>query len=162
MENKFNQIISQYEPMIYHMLKKYQVRDRGGDYHQELLIVLWEATVNYRPGKMKFSTYLYTRIRFKLIDLIRKNSRISEKEHFSDVELMHTYCLESAYDWDFILINQIEQVLTKREWQWFVEHIFYGKTLVEIADLYHVSTNAVRHWKRKAIPKIRPLLRNLD
>jgi len=157
--DNFEKILKEYEPMIYHLLNKYQVRDPENEYYQELCITLWQAFEEYQEGKMKFSTYAYSKMNYRLIDLFRKNNRIREQEEVICQENKQKSVIhERHYDYDHILLQQIRNLLTEREWYWFEGQIFQEKTLVEIAREKEVKANAVRHWKRKAVVKIRKLL----
>ncbi|SDC30427.1 RNA polymerase sigma factor, sigma-70 family [Pelagirhabdus alkalitolerans] len=161
MEVSFTQLLEDFKPMIYHLLNKYHIRDSDGDYFQELSITLWKASTSYDQARMKFSTYAYQTMQFRLIDLIRKNSKMKESEE------RFKKCLR-AEDMSFVCVDHnltewildIRNCLTKNEWFWFVGEIVEGKRLVDIALEQGVSANAVRHWKRKAIIKIRNIYRN--
>jgi len=163
MFDDFESLLKEYEPMIYHLLSKYQVNDPEKEYYQELAITLWKASRDYRPSQMKFSTYAYSRMNFRLIDLFRKNTRDRElKERVKKEQKDQVVFTESGYERDPVLIQQIRDVLTEREWLWFYEQIFHGKRLVEIAEEHGVGSNAVRHWKRRAVVKIRKLWQNMS
>ena len=164
MYEDFELLLKEYEPMIYHLLNKYQVYDPEKEYYQELVIALWKASRHYQTSEMKFSTYAYSKMNFRLIDLFRINNRdrklvdLMKKEHRGNMVFN-----ESSYDNDPVFVQQIKNALTEREWLWFEEQIFHGKRLVEIAKEQSVGANAVRHWKRRAVVKIRKLLeRSLD
>lgn len=160
MLDDFEKRLKEFEPMIYHLLSKYQVRDPENEYYQELCITLWQATKSYQKGKMKFSTYAYSKMHYRLIDLFRKNNRIREQEQAVCAEnKQNAVIYEDRYDDDHLLLQQIRDILTEREWLWFEGQIFQGKTLVEISREQDVKANAVRHWKRKAVVKIRKLWR---
>lgn len=158
MFDDFEVLLKKYEPMIYHLLNKHQVRDPDKEYYQELVITLWQATQQYQTGKMKFSTYAYSKMNYRLIDLFRKNNRVREHEEIiCKANREKSVIYERSYEHDYIFFQQIRQALTEREWLWFDGQIFQGKTLVEISREQGVKANAVRHWKRKAIVKIRKL-----
>ncbi|MBU5595527.1 sigma-70 family RNA polymerase sigma factor [Amphibacillus sp. MSJ-3] len=156
MFDDFEVLLKEYEPMIYHMLNKYQVRDFDGELYQELVITLWQATKQYEQGKMKFSTYAYAKMNYRLLDLFRKQSRVLEGEEIVYQENKKIAVIyEPSYETDYIFLQQIRAILTDREWLWFKGQILQGKTLVEMGHEHGVKANAVRHWKRKAVAKIR-------
>ncbi|WP_440895026.1 sigma-70 family RNA polymerase sigma factor [Amphibacillus sp. Q70] len=158
MFDDFERLLKAYEPMIYHLLNKYQVRDSDKEYYQELVITLWQASEQYKQGEMKFSTYAYSKMNYRLIDLFRKNNRVREHEKIiCKANREKSVIDESNYEHDYLFIQQIRQALTEREWLWFEGQIFQGKTLVEISCEHGVTANAVRHWKRKAVMKIRQI-----
>ena len=159
MLDNFDLLLKEYEPMIYHLLNKYHVRDPEYEYYQELAIALWQASRDYEPGEMKFSTYAYSKMNYRLIDLFRKNNRVRElKELLIRERRDQLVFTESSYEQDPVFLQQIKSCLTDREWLWFEGQILQGKRLVEIAEDYGVKANAVRHWKRRAVVKIRKLL----
>lgn len=159
MLDNFEVLLEEYEPMIYHLLNKYHVRDPDNEYYQELAIALWQASRDYRVGEMKFSTYAYSKMNYRLIDLFRKNNRVRELSELLISERQDQLVFtESNYENDPVFLEQVKSQLTDREWLWFEGQILHGKRLVEIAEEYDVKANAVRHWKRRAVVKIRKLL----
>lgn len=155
----FNRLLNDYEPMIYHLLKKYHVRDPEGEFYQELAICLWQASLDYDDKKMKFSTYVYNKMQFRLIDLFRKDER---KRKVEDKYQQHITMTGQGHIEDHVgdqvFINQLKDVLTENEWCWFDGHVIKGKTLVEIGKDLGVSANAVRHYKRSAAKKLQTRL----
>ncbi|WP_067843195.1 sigma-70 family RNA polymerase sigma factor [Amphibacillus sediminis] len=159
MEDAFQKMVQQYEPMIFHLLKKFQVRDQDQEFYQELLITLWQASVDYQPEKGKFSTFVYYKMQYRLIDLIRKAGREQQLKHLMLREYHHESIYhEHSYDHDYLMLKQIRALLTAREWRWFKGQILEGKSMTQISREYQVKPNAVRHWKRKSITKIKRLL----
>ncbi|WP_017470478.1 sigma-70 family RNA polymerase sigma factor [Amphibacillus jilinensis] len=159
MKRDFNKLLNDFEPMIFHLLNKYQVCDHDDEFYQELTITLWLASIHYQPGKMKFSTYAYNKMRYRLLDLFRKNYRTHRQEQkiYHETQSNAIY-YESGYDHDYVLLDQIKGRLTGKEWTWFQGAILQGKTLVQIGQDSHVTANAVKHWKRKAVKKIIPII----
>ncbi|GEM03660.1 hypothetical protein HMI01_06480 [Halolactibacillus miurensis] len=157
--DEFNRLLNDYEPMMYHLLKKYHVRDPEGEFYQELAICLWQATQDYDDEKMKFSTYVYNKMQFRLIDLFRKDERKRNREekYKHHVETTGSFQTEDQVpNTDFIVC--LKQLLTDNEWLWFEGHVLKGKTLVEIGKDLGVSANAVRHYKRSAARKLKDCL----
>ncbi|GEN57138.1 hypothetical protein GCM10012290_17830 [Halolactibacillus alkaliphilus] len=161
--DEFNRLLNDYEPMIYHLLKKYHVRDPEGEFYQELAICLWQATLDYDNEKMKFSTYVYNKMQFRLIDLFRKDERKRNREekYKQHVETTEQYKTEDQLP-DKALIIQIKQLLTENEWAWFTGYVLKGKTLVEIGKELGVSANAVRHYKRSAAQKLKTKIKKSE
>lgn len=158
MFDDFESILKEYESMIYHLLNKYQVNDPEKEYYQELVITLWKATREYQEGRMKFSTYAYSKMNYRLIDLFRKNNRDRELAELMTKEQRDQMVFhEVSYERDPVFTQQIRGILTEREWLWFDGQILQGKKLVEIARDHNVSADAVRNWKRRAVVKIRRL-----
>lgn len=159
MFENFNLLLREYEPMIYHLLNKYGVKDPEKEYYQELAIALWQATKQYEEGVMKFSTFAYSKMKYRLIDLFRKENRLRElKKKLQQEQRQLVVYVEQRYDDDHVFFQQVRQVLTERELLWLEGEIFQGKTLVEIAKEHQVKPDAVRNWKRRATAKIKKLL----
>ena len=158
--DEFNRLLNDYEPMMYHLLKKYHVRDPEGEFYQELAICLWQATLDYDDKKMKFSTYVYNKMQFRLIDLFRKDERKRNRDekYKQHVEATGQFQTEDQIT-DGYFINQLRHALTENEWAWFEGHVLKGKTLVEIGKELGVSANAVRHYKRSAARKLKNRLK---
>lgn len=82
MEQCFEEVLKQFEPMVYHLINKYRIRDVEGDFYQEATIALWRAWKDYDETKMKFSSYVYFRIDKALLSLIRKQNKQSDRDQY--------------------------------------------------------------------------------
>lgn len=161
--DEFNRLLNDYEPMIYHLLKKYRVRDPEGEFYQELAICLWQATLDYEHEKMKFSTYVYNKMQFRLIDLFRKDERKRNREEKYRLHVETNGQFQTMMSVpDSLFIGQLKSLLTKNEWFWFEGHVLKGQTLVEIGKSLGVSANAVRHYKRSAVRKLKNRISKVD
>ncbi len=156
----FEQLVAQFEPMIYHLLHKYHIRDREKDFYQEGVIALWRAKQSYDPTKGEFSTYAYFLIQKAFFTIIRKENKRKEKQQ----QYMHYVQAESlSYNnelpFDPYLLEAIKQTLSKDQMTWFEGKFFHQQTNKQIARAAGVTESAVKNWGRFAKPKIKRVMK---
>jgi len=124
---------------------------------------------SFDPTKGNLGTYVNFRIRYRLIDLLRKIARESEQteqmiqEKITEIDGGNRYGLSK-----FPLINrqglpvsnepfwqEVKRHLSKRQWQWVEYFIIADLTIQEIAEIESVSVDAVKSWGREARKKLR-------
>jgi len=139
------------------------------DFYSEGMIALWKAYKSFEPTKGNLGTYLNFRIRYRLIDLLRKRARENEqieqiiRDKITEIDGGHRYGLSK-----FPLVNQqglpvsnepfwheVKRHLSKRQWQWVEYFIIADLTIQEIAEIESVSADAVKSWGREARRKLR-------
>lgn len=159
MEQNYEQILQEFEPMIFHLINKYRIRDLEGDFYQEASIALWRASQEYDEKKMKFSSYAYFRIDKALLSLIRKRNLQSDRDAYYQ-QLLHSEAFDTAFELalDFVWMEQIKEVLTANQWIWFKKYVIEDKSVATVAAETGVSENAVKNWGRLARPKLQKLL----
>lgn len=79
MEKTFEENVKKYNPLIYSFINKTFVQSyEKEDLYQEALIVLHEAMGEFDKDKgVKFSTYLYIKLRNKMYDLIKGSRELT-------------------------------------------------------------------------------------
>lgn len=156
MERSFEEVLKQFEPMIYHLINKYRIRDCDGDFYQEAIIALWRAWQDYDEKKMKFSSYAYFRIDKALLSLIRNQKKQYDRDEYY-VTLFQAEGITEDFNLpvDFVWLDQIKQALTQKQWLWFKGHILEDKTLKTIAAENGVTENDVKNWSRYARKRLK-------
>ncbi|GAE92430.1 hypothetical protein JCM21714_1429 [Gracilibacillus boraciitolerans JCM 21714] len=156
---EFASILKEHEKMIFHLINKYQIQDIEGEFYQEGMIAVWHALQTYDQTKSKLSTYVYYCITRRFLNKIKKEN--SEREKFQiwfDQVTMEDIQIEDQLDVDSQLLIDIQNILSLKQWQWFVLFILRDRPVKEIADNFDVTENAVKNWGKQARPKIKLLL----
>ncbi|MCP8617536.1 sigma-70 family RNA polymerase sigma factor [Salirhabdus salicampi] len=160
-EKPFHEVLKENEKMIYHVIKRYGIRDLEGEFYQEGAIALWKAYEQFDPSKGKFSSFAYFRIQKALIDYIRKQRRYVKVEdtykESMKADLNHVTTTMVDF-FDPYLLAQIEELLTENQRTWFRLYVLEDLSVKEIAQKEQVTENAVKNWGRLARQKIRKLL----
>ena len=83
----FEQLASQYEPMIQQIIHSLHIYKNKAEFHQHSLIALWKASKRFDPAKGTFSTYAYHYIKgYLLMELtkatVEAERTILQKEEF--------------------------------------------------------------------------------
>ncbi|MFD1020284.1 sigma-70 family RNA polymerase sigma factor [Thalassobacillus hwangdonensis] len=155
-QESFEQIATDYEPMIHHHIYKLGIRDPESEFFQEGCIALWKAYTRYDPEKGSFRQLANYMIRNRLIDLIRKHSTAMKREHdylenHRNPELMIN--IEEMDD--FLFWNQIRRLLTENQWKWVEHYIILDQPLTRLAEKEGTTIDAVKGWGKQARKKLR-------
>lgn len=153
----------------------YQIRRLGisGDLYEELyaegVIALWEAYKTFDESKGNIGTYINYKIRFRLIDVIRKITREeSNKEEYiqekiTELDDGNRYGLSKLplvkYT-ELPLSNEpfweeVRKHLSDRQWKWVKYFIIADLSLQEIAEIENTTVSAVKSWGREVRRKLR-------
>ena len=135
------------------------------------MVAMWNAYESYQSDKGPLSTYFNYMIRNRMIDLMRKNTRVQEKEalciqsHRTVLDDGHSYSKgQASYPLlrgsevalkDPELWKEIRAQLSANQWKWVQHFIIEGMKLKEIATQEDVSIDAVKSWGSEARRKLR-------
>ncbi|MDY0407610.1 sigma-70 family RNA polymerase sigma factor [Paracerasibacillus soli] len=176
----FEEIFEQNERRIYYQLHKLNIRDPHHEFFQEGLVALWNAYEKYDPNRGPMSTYFNFHIRNRIIDKIRKESRVLENEEdiIKEHEIKQTngnhlrktdvsYVIPPHHDipiQDFHFWDKLRRNLTIKQWKWIDYFIIKGYTQKEIAKIENTTVEAVKGWGKQTRRKLRDeaFLRKID
>src|SRR5690625_3786614 len=146
--------ISSYEPMIYSCINKLNILYDKDEYMQIGRLAVYEGLKKFDSSKAKCSEsqFLYTMIRQRLIDEIRKTSRYQERNTLVDDDGLAGCFVKDEY----YINNDIDKVLNTREYNWFIL-VSDGYSLKEIARQLDVSLSTAKNIRKSARNKIRYL-----
>jgi len=156
MGQSFEELVKQYKPMIYSIIKKLHISKEYEEYYQLGLIALWEAVETFEENKSSFSSFAYKKIYWKIVSHLRKQLHTKNFECPIAVETLNliTVSLDEQHEFHHIL-EYISTDLTPFQKAWLVGCIYEGKSLKEIAEERGVSVGAVKQWRIKALQKLR-------
>ena len=146
-----------------------------GDWYKEFytegITALWKAYREYDASQGNLGTYLNFRIRYRLIDLIRKKQREEEQtkmliQHGMTQMINGTRNRGSntpLIDMPKIPIpmantkfwEQIREQLTDNQWKWVEYFIIADLSVREIMEIENVSADAVKGWGQAVRRKLR-------
>lgn len=170
-QDTFEMICKQNERRIHFHIHKLNIRDPHQDFYQEGLFALWNAYENYQPDKGTMSTYFNYIIRNRLIDMVRKETRVQENNEqvISEHKIQlddgnHLRGTENAYPIqgksditikDNEMWQHMKAHLTQNQWKWVHFHIIIGMTLKEISIQENTTSEAVKSWGKQVKKKLR-------
>ncbi|WP_223701206.1 sigma-70 family RNA polymerase sigma factor [Sutcliffiella deserti] len=158
-KNEYGEVLAQYEPMIHKIIRSLHIYYDHEYYYHEATIALWHAWEKFEDEKGSFTSFAYTSIRGKLLNVLNKERR-HQQTHLSWKEGLE----ESLPDTTITIEDQLRELeyymenLTEYQKIWLVGYICYGKKLEDLAKEYKTSTSAVKSWRRGAIQKIKKLV----
>ncbi len=152
MVSTFEEVLSQYTPMIHHIIKSLNIYKDKDRYFHEATIILWETMLTQDHQKGSFTSYAYSSIRGKLLNHLKKEVQWEATHAF--VEHIPEQPFEPSLS-DIEGLEKYTQHLTDRQKVWLIEYIGKGKRLEDIAREEGVSISAVKSWRGEALKKLR-------
>ncbi|MDV2886400.1 sigma-70 family RNA polymerase sigma factor [Alkalihalophilus pseudofirmus] len=155
----FEEILTQYEPLIKGQLKKLNLYRNHDHFYQVGVCALWEAYRKFEEGKGAFSAFALHTVRGHMLMELRRERVYDERfvlkdqQESTDFEVPASiveYCDDPLEE----LESYIGQ-LSQRERLWVQEAIVYEKKLGQIALEQQVSKNTVATWRKTALKKLR-------
>ncbi|MFJ7950248.1 sigma-70 family RNA polymerase sigma factor [Lysinibacillus sp. NPDC096418] len=160
-EQPFEEVLELVQPMITTILLKCHVYKNYDYYRHIAAIGVWEAWQKADPTKGKFSSYIYTTVKGRIMQELTV-----EKRYVSNCTLMedetlnvlrtHDGLLEEGHSTE--LVEMLFESLTKEEVK--LLQLFYldGYNYREIALQLSVSVDAVKKRRMRIITKIKGVL----
>lgn len=151
----FDELVVQYQPMIYKIIKSLHIYKNEDEFYQTGLIGLWEAKQSFDERKGRFSNYAYTYIKGKMLTQMSQNNQINERlihpkeEYWESIEGQESLYLEKE------TINAYCKGLTEKETKWVMAMSIGQLSIKELAERENVSVSAVKQWKSGAIRKLK-------
>lgn len=156
----FEQVAVQYEPMIHHIIRSLNIYKSKEEYFQLGLISLWELWERYDPNKGKFLTFIYTNIRRKMMDELKRSRLQEDRRVAADEEFWTiTDCPFTDRPLEEKMLLSYCEGLTKNQTIWVVSTFLYDLTTNQIAELNGVTVSAVKAWKKGALTRLRSTLK---
>ncbi|TXC82223.1 sigma-70 family RNA polymerase sigma factor [Metabacillus litoralis] len=154
---RFVELHQQFEPMIFHIIKRLSIYKNKQEFYQIGCIALWEASQRFDKEKGEFKSYAYSYIIGRMKSALTEDRVKQEKEElFEDFSTRE----EVSHDDFFDILSEsefegISTLLTVNQRKWLKGYFLYGFTPSEIAHDEGVSVSAVKGWRRDALTKLR-------
>lgn len=169
MEDHFELFFKANQGRIYYQMRRLGIAEEScGEFYSEGILALWHGYKSYNPTKGEFGTFLNYQIRYRLLDLIRKKSRVLELDEQGNLEEkmqidqgnrhrgtnmpipdVRGVILESHAFW-----LEVRSELTEKQWKWVHYFIIADLTIKEIMEIENVTSDAVKSWAREVRKKL--------
>ena len=174
-DENFEQFFKANENRIHYQINRLNIYPSWrSEFYTEGIVALWQAYKAFDESKGNIGTFLNYRIRFRLIDLLRKKTRELEhdqqlieeqtKNMTTGTKVRHTEAplppvtkmpiqadeKEKALFWE-----SIQDQLTEKQWKWVQYFIIADLSVKEIMELENVTADAVKNWGRAARRKLK-------
>ena len=157
--NTFEEAFVQFEPMIFHMLKKLNIRQDHDMYIQEGMLSLWRAWEKFDANQGDFAPYAYQSIRGGMLTYMRSDNKRKEREIVRSEEFWQMRddgASDPLFERETLL--ECARFLTPTQQKWFWLTFDKQLTVAEIAQQEGVSLSAVKKWKKGALTRLRASL----
>lgn len=158
---KFEQLVAQFEPMIFHLIKKLAIYKNKEEFYQIGLISIWEAWDKFQPQKGKYSSFLYQHMRGRFLDELKRNTKNEEQKCYIGEDFWELIESPALYLEEEHYIRSLCASLTPGEVNWVIYTFIHQLTVKEIAAKEHVSPSAVKWWKKGALEKLQKQMKNI-
>lgn len=158
-EKTFEEIITEFEPMVKNMIKSLKIYKGFEDFYQCGLIGLWEAYHRFDPSKGYFPSFAKVTVRGKMLSLLKK-----EKQYETQITLIESSVDQISVATDDQLIHKEALLsycidLSPNQRKWVIRACLENKKPMEIAEEEGVSVETVKTWRKKALEKLRKQLK---
>lgn len=160
----FEEVLTQYEPMISATLRKLHIYRDHENFRQAGRVALWQAWTRYDETKGHFAPYASRSIRGAMLDLLRAESRVDEHVVPMEdeiVEVLQDVVLVESEGWSdriataFSVLNANERIFI----QWyFVE----GLSQEECAERAGISIAGIKKRRERLLVKLRKVLQTIS
>lgn len=158
------------ERRIHYQIHRLGITDAWyDDFYSEGIIALWEAYKEYDAEKGNLGTFINYKIRFRLIDLLRKKLRRQEllakaiaeekialengnRHRPSKLPIVDPTGIEIRDD---AFWQEVRKRLTEKQWKWVKYYIIADLTVKEIMEIEGVTADTVKGWGREVRRKLR-------
>ncbi|MFD2442824.1 sigma-70 family RNA polymerase sigma factor [Bacillus sp. CGMCC 1.16607] len=158
MEN-FEQLLSNYEPMIYKIIRSLNIYKNHQEFYQLGLIGLWEASNRFNPTKGNFTNYAYTYIKGLFLTEMNRSKKHEERTVRAEEDFWEL--IEDTHFDDSITKKQLLpfcKYLTDNQKKWLFLTCVSSLSVKEIAEKENVSLSAVKNWRAGAREKLRVVM----
>lgn len=170
MTETFDIFLKLHERRIHFQIHRLGVHSNWYDeFYTEGIVALWKAYQTYEEKKGAIGTYINFRIRYALIDHIRKKKRQEKldedirwhglteltngtRDRNTDIEIpdIPNIPIHDTSFWE-----SIKGHLTSNQWKWVEYFIIADLTIQEIMEIENVSADAVKGWGRSVRKKLK-------
>lgn len=158
----FEEILAQYEPMISSIIRTLNIYNNYDAFRQTRRIALWQAWQNFDEEKGVFSNYAYTMIKTTLLQEMTKENKYSdaqialEKDDLANTA--HFYQMKNHSGQEGELLKEIENLLTKDEFE-LLNHLYVsGYTYEALAEKQGISISTLKKRRQRIMEKVRKQL----
>jgi DNA-directed RNA polymerase len=154
---KFDQLHKQYEPMIFHILKKLAIYRNKQEFYQIGCIALWEASQRFDEKKGEFKSFAYSYIIGRMKSELSNETKFKENKHLLASMSVQEEVVENHFEQLITgsIIDSLSLHLSSHQSKWLKAYCLHGKTPSEIAIDEGVSNSAVKAWRRDALAKLK-------
>jgi len=145
---RFERLHQQFEPMIYHAMRKLGIYKNQHEFYKVGCIALWEASLRFNKEKGEFKSYAYSYMMGRMKSALTEDKKMEERESQSEdiwIEDETTFGDFSTVLWDS-LFKDVSSLLSENQRKWVRAYCLYGSTPSEIAEDEGVSVAAVKGW----------------
>lgn len=158
------------ERRIHYQIHRLGIRNEWyEEFYSEGSIALWKAYQEHDEVKGDIGTFINYRIRYRLIDLLRKKIRQQEQEEkiineetirqvdgntkrSTGIPLVDCRGIDVK---DTAFWDEVRSRLTEKQWKWVEYFIIAELSIKEIMEIEGVSADAVKGWGREVRRKLK-------
>ncbi|MDN4495120.1 sigma-70 family RNA polymerase sigma factor [Ureibacillus aquaedulcis] len=155
----FEEVLEQYNPMIYSVLRKARIYKNREHFCQVARIALWQAWQHFDPAKGSFAPYAQRMMLTSLYTAMRKDNQYSERQipyendkltlvaQYTDVKNMPSNAAAT--------LETVAEFLTEDEFELLKDLYYHQYKYEELTHKYNASVDALKKRRARILKKIR-------
>ncbi len=151
----FEQVLEQYEPMIFSIMRKLSIYKNYEDYQQVGRIALWQAFERYDKTRGHFAPFAYRSIYGAMLDEMNRQNR-SKDEVSTTHHILEEVTPSMTYDRLFD-VHALFDELREDERKLLYDLYMMGYSYKEIAAKEGVTPAAIQKRRQRMVKKLRTL-----
>lgn len=155
----FEEVLEQYRPMIYHVVKRAKVYKNHEYYRHCAMIALWEAWRKYDASCGPFSPYAY---RTMLTTVYKEMSRENHyAQHYTSIDkdtltfLAHQMQLKNNQPPSSEIFTELVELMKKEELELLMDLYCHRYKYDELVQKYGISAAAIKKRRDRLVKKLR-------
>lgn len=161
----FQRLYEATAPQLYGiLLRMLKRRDLAEEALQEAFVNVWQNAAGYDAGKGAVGTWLASIVRYRALDLLRRERRLVPVEDapaLADARLEPAHPLEPMSEAEQRNLEICLQRLSERQHRSLELAYFGGRTHEEIARQLRSPLGTVKSWVRRGLQRLRDCLEGL-
>ena len=153
----YNKSVDQYSDNIYRfILKNTKDEDKAKDIVQETYIKLWNKVEEVSAEKVK--SYLFTTAYRTMIDMIRRDKRLTDFDELDQSNMIHTNQYSDLKE----ILNEAINKLPEKQKSVILLRDYEGYSYQEIADITGMNESQVKVYIYRARVFLKGKLKSID
>lgn len=162
---EFEQVLDQFTPMIFSVLKKARIYKNFDYYKHCATVALWDAWRNYDPSIGPFAPYAYRTMLTTIYSEMSQENKYNERYisyEKDDLARISEYMQQKQASPCSPLLCRMKDLLSKEEYELLMDLYGHRYKYEELTAKYDASIYALKKRRDRIMARLRTQLKNSD
>lgn len=155
---KFNEIMEQYEPMISAVIRKLNIYRDFDNFRQTGRFALFQAWLRFDETKGHFTPFAYRSIYGAMLDDLKQENRFSAVNTSVETDTLEHLSQEDFIDDTNSNLHEAITALPKEERELLIKLYVENKTQVQCATYFGISVPGIKKRRERLLKKLKEQL----